>query len=249
MMHLLRYALLAVFTLPTSPDPPAKWVRALPGGVTVELLGVCDPKANPPAWWTPDGKPLAEPIIDTFGADDPRRLPRVFAIRVKGERNPTVNFEYDPTTGGRGGTGMKNREQLDGVHYAAMDLPLDQKSRTIRIKVAATPWKTEVTRPSPGIPEPTARTVSISTPRAVGDETAIVVAEDYLDQDTRLVAIDRDGKRHDNSGGDHLLGKTFRMHDLIFPRLKLETVERFEFQIRPMEMVEFKDVALVPVSP
>jgi hypothetical protein len=39
------------------------------------------------------------------------------------------------------------------------------------------------------------------------------------------------------------------MHDLELPTLKPEAIERFEVQVRPLETIEFNDVALPPVNP
>jgi hypothetical protein len=83
----------------------------------------------------------------------------------------------------------------------------------------------------------------------VGDGTDIVVTEDDMVYDFRLVAFDRVGKRHDNFHADNHRGKTFRMHDLELPTLKPEAIERFEVQVRPLETIEFNDVALPPVNP
>ena len=37
--------------------PDKRWVKDLPGGARVELLGVANPELNPYCWWTGDGKP------------------------------------------------------------------------------------------------------------------------------------------------------------------------------------------------
>jgi hypothetical protein len=103
-----KFALLALLLLPTTQavdDPPkGKWIRNLHGGVTVELLGICDPATK--EWWVPDGTALAEPIIDTFRTDgnDPQRLPRVFAVRVQGDLNPTVAWDFEDFGGESGST-------------------------------------------------------------------------------------------------------------------------------------------------
>jgi hypothetical protein len=68
-------------------------------------------------------------------------------------------------------------------------------SGSFRLKVAATPWVTVASRPQMGPVDAKskARSVSFSQPRATEKGTAIVVVEDYLDHDTRIMAFDRAG--------------------------------------------------------
>jgi hypothetical protein len=233
-------------------DDQAKsaWLRNLPGGVTVELLGVCDPLAEPPKWWTPDGKPLAEPVIDTFGIvlDDVRRRHRIFVVRVLGDLNPTVAWDHGDG-GGQGGSSMKNREQLRGVVYALMEVPLNAKRKTVRLKVAATPWVTVATyRPQGPYDTPSGGpSVSFSQPRATEKGFAIVVVEDYLGRDCRIRAFDRSGRSLGSNESD-ATQKAFTSHDIEFFGVKPEGIGRVELQVRPLEEVEFKDVALDPAG-
>jgi hypothetical protein len=234
-------------------DDQAKsaWLRNLPGGVTVELLGVCDPLAQPPRWWAPDGKPITEPVIDTLGIVpvNYRGRHRIFVVRIQGDLDPTAEWDHD-NGDSQGGSSMKNRQQLPGVIYALMEVPANAKSKTVRLKVAATPWVTAATyRPQgPFDTLSDGRSVSFSQPRATERGFAIVVVEDYLGRDTRVNAFDRSGKRL-GSTESNAKQKAFTAHDIEFFQIKPEEIGRVELQARPLEAVEFKDVALAPATP
>jgi hypothetical protein len=257
MMRIVRFArlFLAPFLQPArvcaDGQASSAWVRKLPGDVNVELLGVCDPLAEPAKWWMPDCKPLAEPIIDTLGIvpADFRRRHRIFVVRVRGDLNPTVAWDHGDG-GGQSGSSMKNREQLPGVIYALMAVPPDAKIKAVRLKVAATPWVTVATyRPQGSYDTPSGdRSVSFGRPRATEKRFAVVVVEDYVGRDTSVNAFDRTGKRL-SSRGDNQTQKAFTLHDIEYFGVKPEEIGRVELQVRPLEAVEFKDVALDPTGP
>jgi hypothetical protein len=143
----LSFALLALLLIPSShaEDGPTKgkWVRNLPDGVTVELLGICDPGTK--AWWTPDGTALAEPIcnIFDFGVSGGGKRQRGFAVRVLGpDINATVQWVFDPYSGGQGGSAVKDGEQLRGVRWEITEFPAKTTQTSVKLKVAATPWVT-----------------------------------------------------------------------------------------------------------
>jgi hypothetical protein len=234
---------------PCQAGAKSEWNRRLPSGVMVELLGVGDPSAKPQAWWSPNGKPLEQPIADVadMGVSKANSRRRAFAVRVRGPSiNPTIEWIFDPVSGGTSGSAVRNGEQLSGVDVAVEELPVVGAKRDVRLRIAATDWTTEATHRDAGAADrkPKDGTVSFSQPRAVGDGTVLVVAENYTDHDTRIVAIGRDGKVHQCSSSDDHLGSAFRLHDLEFRGLKPDAVERFEFQVRRMETVEFKNVPL-----
>ena len=91
------------------------------------------------------------------------------------------------------------------------------------------------------------RSVSFSQPRATEKGFAIVVVEDYLGRDCRVRALDRSGRSLGSNGSD-ATQKAFTSHDIEFFGVKPEGIGRVELQVRPLEGVEFKDVALDPAG-
>jgi hypothetical protein len=244
------YAALAISPI-FADGPPSKWSRTLPDGTTVELLGVCDPVTR--EWWTPDGKPIAEPICDVRdeGQTDNRRRQRAFAVRVLGpDINPTVEFLHDPYSGGLGGSARKGGKEVPGVEMQSLDFPKGMSKTDVALKVAATPWVTKAgyrygyaqEKPSDG------RNVAFTLPRVTEKGTAIVVIHDFLGQDARVVASRKDGKQI-GSNGSHSTQAAFCVHDIEFFAAKPEDLERIELQVRPIETVEFKDVPLDAPKP
>jgi hypothetical protein len=245
--------------LPTRADAPrrdvpaeSRWVRKLPSGVTVELLGMSDPEAKPSLWWTPDGKLIATPINNVGGISRSKGDDQVrhFAVRVEGPSNDELDpiWDFGQYSGGRSGTGEKDGEPVRGVDFAVVALPRDAASWTIRLVVAAGRWVTDATRTSDGRVQSRieGRSVIFTKPRAIERGTAIVVAEDYPDQrDVKVVAFNRDGRQRSSSlPGRGWEAKAFRVHDATLIGIKPYQVDRYELQSRPIETVEFRDVPL-----
>jgi hypothetical protein len=247
-----RFALIAFFLLPiVNDDPPkSKWVRSLPYGVTVELLGICDPASG--EWWTPDGTALAEPIcrIFDFGADRNMRQ-RGFAVRVKGpDINATVQWIFDPYSGGQGGSAVKDGEMLPGVRWQITGFPTNLHRASVSLKVAGTPWVTAATYRYSFVPDVVSkeRTVSFCQPRVTEKGISMVVVEDHVGFDAQLLAFGKDGKALSSTGSTGA-NRIFCVHDQEFRVDKLEKIERFELQVRPIEAVEFKNVPLDAPKP
>ena len=147
------------------------------------------------------------------------------------------------------GSSVKKREQVRGVVYALKEVPLNEKRKTLNLRVAATPWVTEATYRPEGlytIPSD-GRSVSFSRPRATEKGFAMVVVEDFLGRDARVRAFDRLGNGV-GATGDNDTQKAFTAHDNEFFRVKPAEIGHVELQVRPLEAVEFKDVALDPAA-
>jgi hypothetical protein len=265
--HLVRPVpplLAALALLPAQAEMPrasvpaeSEWVRELPGGVTVELLGVSDPEVDPDVWWTPDGKSLAAPVTNATsdGRTKAAAQVRAFTVRVRGPSDDDldVHWDFGRYFGGRSGTGTRDGRPVRGVEFAVVELPADAATWTIRLEVAAARWVTAATRTSDGQgqPRPEGRSVIFTQPHAISEGTAIVVVEDYPDrQDARVVALDRDGRPLASSfTGRGMQTKDFRVHDASLRGIKPDEVERYALQFRPIEAVEFRDVPLAAPKP
>jgi hypothetical protein len=124
---------------------------------------------------------------------------------------------------------------------------------TVKFGVAAGPWST-LAQTQPGgqssySPERNGVTFTVCFSAAVVTAQGVVltVAYDVIDQDVRVVAIDKAGKvvsspyNPPGFGSEHL-----RQATVIFPGVAATDIARFEFQIRPYEWAEFPNVSLRP---
>jgi hypothetical protein len=247
-----KLALITLFLLTTvkADDPPkSKWIRQLPDGVTVELLGICDPATK--EWWTPDGQALADAPTETFATDasDPQRQARVFVVRVQGVLNSSVAWEFDDNTSGGSGSALKNGDIPIGLNRSLMVFSKPLKSKTRRMKVAGTPWATVANYWfGYGTDNPSKeRSVVFSTPRATEKGTAIVAIHDYLGMEYRVEAFDKARKSLSSNVGISSM-RAFCVYDAEYDH-RPEAIERYELQVRALESVEFKDVPLVSAAP
>ena len=49
---------------PQVAEPDRRWIRTLPCGATIEVIGVSAHPSAPNSWWGPDGAPLDQPPCD-----------------------------------------------------------------------------------------------------------------------------------------------------------------------------------------
>ena len=123
-----------------------RWVRSLPSGAIIEVIGISSFPSGPDTWWRPDGTPLHQAPCDPIRAENLGR-----------QRRPSSwlwcawpAFPTEPTTSGRSprpaaaaeGPAMRDGKPLPGLSEMAALLPADAGTGTVLFKVAAGPWKT-----------------------------------------------------------------------------------------------------------
>jgi hypothetical protein len=244
------------------------WTKKLANGATIELVGVSSHPSGPKTWWKPDGSLLDEPPYDRtgghWGASKDSRI-REFAVRLmnypearsapRGER-----WEFLPPPGVSGaGPALKGDQVVRDLYAAMVIYPKDRATCTVRFGVVVGPWQVEATAgPNGGSATGGARgsyakrrnaVVLFSTAHEIKRGTALTVTHDLADRDTRVVAIDRDGKIHNPLPGGSMVegGDTLRMrqHEDVFD-LPLREIKEYQLQSAPWEWAEFKDVSLQP---
>ena len=151
----------------TQAAAPTLWTQTLPGGATVELVGVADvppyqegrwQKDNPPprrGWWQPDGAPLAHASVDSNKQMIPvgtRNMEawRQFAVRVSPPVGAAASslgttFDLSQTNGLTNSSWQQasrgGRDLLD-VWLVGASFSDWQKPPVIRCGVASGPWVT-----------------------------------------------------------------------------------------------------------
>ena len=180
------------------------WVKTLPGGVTVELVGVSSYPAGPGTWWVPDGSPLRELPYSQSGAHvnfPGGQQAREFAVRMTHPPGKDFSYRWKVPSGGGSASGTP-RDAGDKVvadlAMIAVSLPEGRKSCTVRFGVASGPWKTETTgAPEGGSAQGRERlSVIFGKTHEERGKTSLTVSHDDSEEDLRVVAADRDGKEH-----------------------------------------------------
>ncbi|NVL91107.1 MAG: carboxypeptidase regulatory-like domain-containing protein [Desulfobacterales bacterium] len=150
----------------------------------------------------------------------------------------------------KGATGRLSLEAVDSEgrpisNMRAWMVYIDEKltATSIQLGAADGPWKTRARDSSRG-GKSTAGIVFSKAYESDGG-VRIIVADEHLDLDYRIAAIDTQGKEHlfQQRGGS--AGKV-RQTTALFHDIKLNQIEYFLFQTRPYQWVTFKNVSLRP---
>ena len=230
------------------PPPQRSWVRTIPGGPTVELIGVAPQGGAPDSWRSPDGQPLAAPPFArsrmTIHPQDNQRAWKL-ALRVgnvdpgriscRCSPLPSVGGFYQPT------------DAVGPIDQAIKDfgvvLPSEQRTLAIRFGVAFRPWRTFQTSDPAGSSTMGGSNVIFGKTRSDGDQTTLIVSHDILKDDVRLVAVDLQGIEHTPKRTQTGSVATISQLDAEF-KLPLATIKEFRLQTRPFESVSFEAIPL-----
>ncbi len=236
-------------TKPSESQPP--FTARLPNGITVELLGVCENPSQDRRWWRPDGSPLAERPYDTVHAEvhaEKDHVAREVAVLLRNLPAEPVSVELlsDPAYNGAGG-GL-DRVVKDGTMLEAIAMSLPAKPTvTIRVGVAAGPWQT-VKESQRGDQATGANNVGVAFSHVYEKDGGIfvAVAHNISGPQSRVVAVDNDGKEHAASSSSGNGAGGFHLLSAMFSGLSLKDIQVFRLQSRPYQWLEFRDVSLHP---
>ncbi len=238
----------------------------LTNGVTVELLGLNEIPIKDNPWWKPDSSLLEQPPFDNVGFD-PSRDPDhdqfayyAVAMRLKGKAPGEIGLiKWDLLDALYAGTMSAyledKRVYSRGIFGSASKFPKDVETTTLRLGLAAGDWQTLVKGSHYGVYREGEDSIIVRTPERAGGPLGVRPGEKGLhigvtynvtDRDFRVVAVDKDGKVHvsarsGSSGTDNL-----RQTTASFPDLTHEKLREFQFQTRPYEWIEFRDISLRP---
>ncbi len=227
-------------------DP--RWVRSLPSGATIEVVGVSPHPSGPLTWWKPDGSPLAEAPCDRSNTrifSDQNVAFRAVVARVTNLPDGAEHqWWINEANGGSHGAATRGGNPVPGLSEVITEFPVGTSTCTVNFKVAAGPWRTVRTwGKNPGSVGSLNGSYIFSDAIATRTGTTLSVTHDILDKSVRLVAVDGDGKEHPamvRSGGGV---KDFRQLVVEF-ELSPEAIQEFRFQARPYEEVEIPGVVI-----
>jgi len=225
-----------------------RWVRSLPSGAIIEVIGVSSFPSGPDTWWRPDGTPLhqapCDPIEPRISGDNAVRM----LVLVRLARIPNGADHQWSITEARGaawGPAVRDGKPLPGLSETTALLPADPGACTVRFKVAAGPWNTIETwgKNSGSVGSLIGPSYIHSRPIATKNGTTISVTHNIRDKPVRLVAVDGDGKElpaEIRSGGGV---KDFQQIVVEFDQPP-EQIKEFRLQTRPYDEVEIPRIAL-----
>ncbi|MEN6334489.1 MAG: CARDB domain-containing protein, partial [Phycisphaerales bacterium] len=233
----------------TQTTKQSSFTATLPTGAAVELIGVCNWPAGGPVCWKADGSALDKPVkvvrhdartdADDYG----------FMLRVRGPKDMEVKWNNVEGADGWGGTCDVvdvQGSRLDDCTGAVASLPGEVTRTALRVGVAAGPWTTISTHDGGRMGYSGDASVLWSQAFEDSDGTSVVATAEWRkDRTERIVAIDRAGTTHASPGGSVAVGNMDQMTTR-FDGLKRGQIKEFQYQVRPYEWADFKDVSLRP---
>jgi hypothetical protein len=225
-----------------------RWVRSLPSGAIVEVVGVSSVPAGPETWLRPDGTPLHPAPCDSIkpNVSSDTGVPRLVLVRLA--RIPDgADYEWGVAEAGASGDGtaMRDGRPLPGLSVMTAIVPANAETCTVRFKVAAGPWATITTqgKNSGGVASRVGPSFIFSEAIATRTGTALSVTHDIQDRPVRLIAIDRDGQELAAEPRSACSVKDFQQMVVEFGQPP-ERIKEFRLQTRPYEEAEIPHIAL-----
>jgi hypothetical protein len=235
-------------------DRETDWTKMLSNGATIELVGVSPHPSGPKTWWRPDGSPLTEaPYDDMHGrvsSGQPGLQAREFAIGVHGVPDADLKeaWKFVPAASASAGSSApKGGRSVPGLRAHAVLLPGTSDTCTVRFGIGVGPWKTVYAGKGSASQGGEKLSVLVAKPREDKGRAVLTLTHSETELQTRVVAIDLAGKPHSPGAASSVATGGMCQLDLEFG-LPLNEVKEFQFQTRPFEWAEFKNVALKPAK-
>ncbi|MBW8035974.1 MAG: M48 family metalloprotease, partial [Planctomycetes bacterium] len=144
----------------TNETKTSSFIAALPNGVTVEFIGVCDYPCEGKQWWQPDGSPLDNPpFAKTVSQNQYDRDDRnMYCIAYKLKGTPflgTTSRGFDDqllfSTSG-GGILDESGNKVEGITHHVLGYPKETRKMSMRISVPETKdWTTFLKSDKPNV--------------------------------------------------------------------------------------------------
>jgi hypothetical protein len=218
--------------------------KTLDNGVTIELVGICEHPSEGKQWWGPDGSLLEKspyPKMETSHTTASRgRRAYEAAVRITGF-DGDIGFSHRISDSGGGGSCGTDEPGLYAVSFSQ---PRNSTQAQIEIGVAAGPWQTVSTQAANISGVYSGRGIIWHGPVEQDGRTVLTMAHDLLEQDTRIVAVDKDGEEYTGGSTSATQGGMRSMQTRF--RVRLSDVKEFRLQSRPYEWVTFKNAVLRP---
>jgi predicted Ser/Thr protein kinase len=231
---------------------------------TVELLAVSDIGAAPNQWWTPDGAPIPDTLYELLQVsrvESDSWTNKNFVLRYRDLPNdasgPHIQFELSGGFGS-GGELYRDGKKFPGGMPVRASFPPTATKATVRVGYDLGEWKTVSTHDRNG------NSQSVAHPRGVPNlqpqiheigenngqaRVTMLLAKQNVDWKTRVIAVDVNDVEHTDYSGRVTPTEKTLVLTYDFLRLPRAQVKEFRVQVRPVQWIEFRKVALVPNDP
>ena len=237
-------------------------VAKLPGGGRVELLAVSGQAAGPGGWWLPDGRPLPNTtfgvsnLTHVTGAAGSTNLDFIFRLAELPAGASAAYFEFDHSElNGGGGVVLRDGTALEGAWPMRAAFPARTTTTTARVGMGLGEWRT-IAAHDPAR-QASSRMKQAGNPawelsfehgsdRDGNAQITVVFGPEHKPWQTRVVAVDQAGATR--QWGDWLsrAEKASQSRTYTFRDLPLSEVKEFQMQVRPVHVVELRDIPLRP---
>ncbi len=235
----------------------SQFTATLSNGVTVELVGVCEHPSEGKKWWRPDGSLLKETMgIKIYGRlacdieDAFRGKPYAFVVRIDGPTD--LNFKWGQTQDTRclaqGKVIDEQGREVKGMQAIQASIDEQKVGATLRLAVASGPWQNEAAHSGRGIMGTGRKQGAVMFSEAYESDKGvkITVSDDLNELEHRIAAVDAEGNVLGAVSKPWVGVGKMRQTVAHFKNLGLKQIKEFQFQTRPYEWVEFKNVSLKP---
>jgi RNA polymerase sigma factor (sigma-70 family) len=224
-----------------------RWVRRLPNGATIEIIGVSSIPTGSDTWWRPDGTPLHPAPCD-------RREPMVtgdklFAksvvVRVTGiPAGADQDLSITEAQACYRGPAKRDDKVIPELTELNANFTIGTRAGTVRFQVASDPWHTEVTAGKSTGAFAAATASYIFGDAIPGKEgTLLAVTHNVEGMALRVLAIDVNGKEHPGGIRSSLGVTGFQQIKIEFD-LPPDQIRNFLLQTRPYQKVEIPGIRL-----
>ncbi len=229
------------------PGGDRRWVRSLPCGAIIEVLGISSYPTGPDTWWRPDGTPLpkapSDPIAPSVGGG--RGVHKVIVARLA--RIPDGAEHLWRLTGSGGaswGPARRGGQPVPDLSAMTVMVPADAETGTLHFKVAAGPWRTigNMGKGAGAVGGIDASYI-FSDAVAADNRTTLTVTHNILDKSVRVIARDVDGHELPGRPRSSMGVKDFKQIMVEFDRPP-DQITGFRLQTRSFGEVEIPRIAL-----
>lgn len=249
----------AVSPAASAEEPPAAGAKEarvegyrveLPGGATIELLGIGDHPQDPEArWWKPDGKPLETPVDrESFISGDLRReltapgqgpvLLREVAVQVR--IDPLSSPRLSASADGAAQGGM--RHGANGLMRGSYSFTARKEPLKISVAYSGGKWARRASADVGGKSDE--KDVKFEPLVSENGSVHGSLTHPWLTDETRIVAFHRKGTRHLGVANSLSQRGKHATHGFRFDDIPLPDIAAIHLESHPTTTIEFRSVAL-----